>query len=237
VTPLGGARPSWQLDERDHAGREHLDAAYVAGYDAKADVDAEEEVEFLRSHGLDLKTTLVDLGAGTGLIAVAAAPFAHRVVAVDPSPSMLQASRRRAADEGVENVEFVEAGFLTYEHRGEKPQLVHSRNALHHLPDFWKGVALARVRELLAPGGTFVLRDLVYSFEPYEADERFAEWLAAAAASPAQGWTRAELEEHIRGEHSTFSWLFEQLLEHAGLAIREIAHRSGVYATYVCTVA
>jgi SAM-dependent methyltransferase len=237
VTPLGGVRPSWQLDERDHAGPEHLDAGYVAGYDAKAGVDAAEEVELLRRHGLGVETTLVDLGAGTGLIAVSAAPFAHRVVAVDPSPSMLDAAQRRAAEERIENVDFVEAGFLTYGHQGQKPQLVHSRNALHHLPDFWKGIALARVRELLAPGGTFVLRDLVYSFEPNEADERVAEWLAAASSSPAEGWTRAELEEHIRAENSTFSWLFEVLLEHAGFAIRETAHSSGVYATYICTAA
>jgi SAM-dependent methyltransferase len=225
---------AWIPDERVHAGPEHLDAAYVDGYDAKSGLDPVEELELLRAHGLGRETMLVDLGAGSGLAAVAAAPHCRRVVAVDPSPAMLAVAARRAAAAGVANVELVEAGFLTYEHRGAPPGLVHSRNALHHLPDFWKGIALRRVAELLAPGGTFVLRDLVYSFEPAEAEERLEAWFAGAAPSPARGWTRAELEEHVRTEHGTFAWLLAPLLEHAGFEIRAAEHRGGAYATYVC---
>ena len=32
-------------------------------------------------------------------------------------------------------------------------------------------------------------------------------WFANAPTDPAAGWTRAELAEHVRSEHSTFSWL------------------------------
>jgi ubiquinone/menaquinone biosynthesis C-methylase UbiE len=227
-------RPAWLLDEAAHAGHEHLDPAYAATYDAKAGLDPAAELALLREHGLDAGTTLVDLGAGTGLVALAAAPHCRRVVAVDPSSAMLARLRERAAAAGLENVECVEAGFLTYEHDGEPPQLVHSRNALHHLPDFWKGIALARVADMLAPGGTFLLRDLVFSFEPHEADERVETWLAGAAPSAEEGWTRAELEEHLRGEYSTFSWLLEPLLEHAGLEVREVSHRPHAYSSYVC---
>jgi cyclopropane fatty-acyl-phospholipid synthase-like methyltransferase len=225
----------WCLDERAHAGPEHLDPAYVAGYDAKTGADPEEELVLLRAAGLEQETTLVDLGAGTGLVALAAAPHCRRVVAVDPSAAMLRVARARVATAGLANVELVEAGLLSYEHRGDPPQLVHSRNALHHLPDFWKALALARVRELLAPRGVFLLRDLVYGFEPAEAEERIEAWLADAAATASEGWTRAELEHHVRSEHSTFSWLLEPLLEHAGFEIREVSHRRGAYATYVCT--
>jgi SAM-dependent methyltransferase len=217
----------WRLDERAHAGPEHLDGEYVAGYDEKTGTDPAEELALLRAHGLGPGTTLVDLGAGTGLVAAAAAPHCRRVVAVDPSPAMVAVLRARG-------LEAVEAGFLTYEHQGDAPQLVHSRNALHHLPDFWKGLALARVRALLAPGGTLVLRDLVWSFEPDEAEERIERWLAGAAPAADAGWTRAELEEHVRGEHSTYAWLLEPLLEHAGFAIVESSHRAGAYSTYVC---
>jgi SAM-dependent methyltransferase len=217
------------IDERAFAGPEHLDPSYVAGYDRKAGLDPAEELAFLQAHGLGADTTLVDLGAGTGVLAAAAAPHCRRVVAVDPSPAMVAELRARG-------LEAVEAGFLTYEHDGDPPQLVHSRNALHHLPDFWKGVALARVRALLAPGGTFLLRDLVYPFEPHEAEERLEEWVAGGAASSELGWTRAELEEHVRTEHSTYSWLLERLLLHAGFTIDDATHR-GVYATYVCRAA
>ena len=77
----------WQLDERAHAGPEHLDPAYVAGYEAKSDVDVQEELALLLAHGLDGKTTLVDLGAGTGALALVAASHCRRVVAVDGSSS------------------------------------------------------------------------------------------------------------------------------------------------------
>lgn len=224
----------WRLDERAYAGLEHLDAGYVARYDAKSGVDADDELALLLANGLDSQTTLVDLGAGTGRLAVVAAPHCRRVVGVDPSPAMLGVARDRATAAGLANVVFVNAGFLTYRHEGERPRLVHSRNALHHLPDFWKGVALARVHDVLARGGVFILRDLVFSFEPHEADARIEAWLAGAAASPAAGWTRAELEEHVRTEHSTFSWLLEPLLEHAGFDIVDAEHRRGAYSTYVC---
>jgi len=228
---------AWYPDERALAGREHLDATYVAGYDAKSGVDEAAELRLLLAHGLHANATAVDLGAGTGRLALLAASHCRRVVAVDPSPSMLAVARDRAAAAGRQNVEFVGAGFLTYEHEGEPADLVHSRNALHHLPDFWKGIAFARVRDLLAPNGIFILRDLVFSFEPCEAGETIERWLADAPVSSAVGWTRAELEDHVRSEHSTFSWLLEALLVHAGFRILDSVHDRGVYATYVCTPA
>lgn len=221
--------PSWYPDERAHAGPEHLDPAYVASYDAKADLDLAAALDLLHRHGLGHGTTFVDLGCGTGLLAAAAAAAARRVVGVDVSRAMLDVARRRS-----EAVEWVDAGFLTYQHSGDPPQLVHSRHALHHLPDFWKGVALARIHDLLVPGGTLVLRDLVYDFEPAQAGNRIAEWLEGAAPSPEKGWIRSELEEHVREEHSSFSWLLEPLLEHAGFAIVERDVVGGIYATYVC---
>jgi SAM-dependent methyltransferase len=221
--------PGWYPGEREHAGPEHLDAAHVAGYDAKTGLDLEDALALLRRHGLGAETTLVDLGCGTGLVAAAAASEAGRVIGVDPSPAMLEVARRRSGA-----VEWIEAGFLTYEHDGDSPQLVHSRNALHHLPDFWKGLALSRIRDLLAPGGVLVLRDLVYDFEAAEADHRIEEWLAGAASTPVEGWTRAELESHVREEHSTFAWLHQALLEHVGFEVVERDVRGRIYATYVC---
>jgi SAM-dependent methyltransferase len=220
---------SWYPDERGHAGPEHLDAGYVAGYDAKAQLDLDAALDLLRSHGLGPDATLVDLGCGTGLLAAAAAAEARRVVGVDVSPAMLEVARARS-----DAVEWVEAGFLTYEHAGDPPRLVHSRNALHHLPDFWKAVALVRIHDLLAPGGVLVLRDLVYDFEPAESDRRIDEGLVGGAPTPAAGWTRGELEEHVRDEHSTFTWLLEPLLEHAGFETVERRVGGGIYGTYVC---
>jgi SAM-dependent methyltransferase len=86
-------RPDWYLDELTHAGPEHLDAAYVATYDRKAQTDFSEDLALLRAQGLTEASTLIDLGAGTGGLALGAAAWCGRVVAVDVSPAMLTAPR------------------------------------------------------------------------------------------------------------------------------------------------
>jgi putative AdoMet-dependent methyltransferase len=96
---------------------------------------------------------VVDLGAGTGAFAVPGAKYCRKMIAVDTSKPMLDFGAQKAKAAGVANIEFVHAGFLTYAHRDEAADAVVSRMALHHLPDFWKVVALDRVRALLKKGG------------------------------------------------------------------------------------
>jgi SAM-dependent methyltransferase len=225
----------WKFDESAHAGPEHLDAEYVAGYDRKAGTDPAEDVQVLRDAGVTEGSVVVDLGAGTGTFAVAMAPWCREVVAVDVSAPMRAATRERCRELGIHNVRGVEAGFLSYEHSGAPVAAEYSRNALHHLPDFLKAVALERVAELLAPGGVLLLRDLVYSFEPAEADAVFERWFAGASPSSEVGWTRAELEEHVRTEFSPFSWILEPMLERCGFEIRAAEYApTQTYAAYTC---
>jgi len=220
--------PNWHLDELAHAGREHLDASYVAAYDEKSPTDWSEDVAVLRALGIGATSTVNDLGAGTGAFARAIAPHVARVVAVDVSEPMVAAMRAQGIDA-------VRAGFLGYEHAGTPPDAVFTRNTLHHLPDFWKAIALERVGRLLRPGGVLRLRDLVYSFEPAEADAAITQWLATAPDDPRAGWTAAELAEHVREEHSTFTWLLEPMLERAGFEIRDRSlSPTRTYGAYTC---
>jgi SAM-dependent methyltransferase len=228
-------RPRWFPDELALAGQEHLDPTYAAGFDRKSGGGAEEEVDVLVELGLDLDSTFVDLGAGTGTLALLAAAGCRRVVAVEPSDAMLGVLRERLRESPNDRVEVVQASFLTYEHTGSPADFAYSRNALHHLPDFWKAVALERIRAFLRTGGLLVLRDVVYSFEVGAAEETFERWFAGAAEDPAEGWTQADFEEHIREEHSTFSWLLEPMLEHTGFEILTRDYRpQRTYAGYVC---
>lgn len=227
--------PSWYFDELAHAGSEHLDPGYVPGYDHKAGTDPADDLDALRDLGLNETHTLVDLGAGTGTFALAAAPLCRHVIAVDVSPVMLAHMREKAARAEIENIECMQGGFLSYEPQGAPADFVYSRHALHHLPDFWKAVALARITAMLKTGGIFYLRDLVFSFEPDEAEHVIETWLAAAPEHAEQGWTRAELETHLREEYSTFSWLLEPMIEHAGFAIQSVNHgASRVHSAYTC---
>ena len=228
---------SWLLDEVAGAGRENLDQAHVARYDEKEDADAVEEVRLLERLGLLTATsTVVDLGAGTGQFALAAAHKCLRVVAVDVSPVMVDRLQRNVRSSGLTNVECVSAGYLTYEHQGLPVDLIYSRYALHHLPDFWKGVALSRMFDMLRPGGALRLWDAVYSFEPNEAGARLEAWMEQAGPGGIhEGWSRAELAEHIRDEDSTFTWLLEPMLERVGFQITEAHYdESAVFAKYLC---
>ena len=224
----------WWLDELAHAGAEHLDAEYVAGYELKAGYDPTDDVNALRALGLNARSTVVDLGAGSGVFATAVAPFCASVTAVDVSPAMHAALVTRIAEANLDNVHAVNAGFLSYEHAGPPADFVFSRNALHQLPDFWKGIALQRAASFLRPGGILRLRDLVFDFDPQDADDRIGAWFAGATTDSARGWTASELAEHVRGEFSTYAWLLEALLEHTGFEVIERGFRRAAYGTYTC---
>lgn len=222
------------IDELAYAGPEHLDSDFVSGYDRKQGYpDPAEDLALLQRYGLGEASTVVDLGAGTGQFAVAAAGAFGRVVAVDVSPVMLTNLRLRAAAADLSNLELIQAGFLSYEHAGPPADAVHTRNALHQLPDFWKAVALDRIVRMLRPGGVLRLHDLIYGFQPHEADEVFVRWFDGAASDPADGYTSQDYAEHIRTEHSTFSWLLEPMLAATGFDIVD-ADQGLVYGTYTC---
>jgi SAM-dependent methyltransferase len=148
---------------------------------------------------------------------------------------MLAILKEKAERLGIENIECVRGGFLTYEHRGEPADFVYSRNALHHLPDFFKALALNRIASILRPGGGLRLHDLIFSFDPREGEHIIEAWLASAVEQPERGWTRTEIEKDVREEHITFSWLLEPMLERAGFTIQDARHHaSRCYSAYTC---
>ena len=232
----GKAAPQWLLDEMATIGRENLDADHVAGYDDKEDARALEEVGLLQEFGLGAGSTVIDLGAGTGQFSLAVSPHCRRVFAVEISPPMLTRLRSKVAAAGASNVDVVEAGFLTYEHPGPPVDFAYSRWALHHLPDFWKAIALRRIRAILPNGGVLRLSDIVFSFEPDETEERIEAWCASLPVEPPSpgDWSRADIEEHVKDEHSTFTWLLEPMLDRSGFQIERADYSSDqVRAAYI----
>ena len=168
------------------------------------------------------------------MLAVEAARLCRHLPAIDPSAAMLEHARTLADHAGVANITFVRAGFLTYEHACEPPDVIVSVRALHHLPDFWKARSLARLHDMLRPGGTLHLSDLVYSFEPADADRAIAAWIDATA-DPTTGFPRTFFEDHVRNEYSTYAWILEGILRRAGFDILEASYDPRqTYATYTC---
>lgn len=116
--------------------------------------------------------------------------------------ALVAATRAKVADRGASNVACVQAGLLTYRHDGEPVDFVYTRRVLHHLPDLWKPVALARIAGLLRPGGVLKLRDLVFSFEPAEAEERARAWTPPPPTRRPAGHGRNGAELSPRGQRT-----------------------------------
>jgi SAM-dependent methyltransferase len=228
------ARPGWLLDELGSAGRENLDPLHVARYDLIEDAGASDEVVLLRELGMDSESVVVEIGTGTGQFTVAAAPHCKTVIAVDVSPPMLAALAAKLQDTNLDNVQVARAGFLTYQHHGPEADFIYSRYALHHIPDFWKGVAFARAFAALRPGGVMRVWDVVYHFDPSEAEARLEAWCASGGPSGADTWSREDYEEHVRDEHSTYTWVLEAMATRAGFVIEHAAYSDdGIFAQYI----
>ena len=169
----------YQYEEQEHPG---------ADFDAVAESYDEAQGRFRDIQGeireilqfLDLKAdqTILEIGTGTGELALAASPHCARVYAADLSAGMLRFAKRKAASRGVANVDLLQGGFLTYRYLGTPLDAIVTQLALHHLPDFWKQVALMRMAGMLKEGGELCLRDMVYSFEVREYESFFpAIWM------------------------------------------------------------
>lgn len=113
----------------------------------------------------DSDDVVLDLGAGTGAIALALAPHAERVLARDISEGMMEEGRRKADERGLANVEFAYGEFREPEVDSDQPiDIVTSNFALHHLADDEKREA---IREMAATGARrIVLGDVAFFEEP-----------------------------------------------------------------------
>ena len=227
--------PAWQYHEPDHPGADFdaLAEIYDRNMQKFRDVqgEIEEVLDFLT---LQPDQSVLEIGTGTGEFALAAARHCRKVYAVDLSAGMLGYAEKKAQTRGVSNVEFLPGGFLTYRHEGAPLHAIVSQIALHHLPDFWKQIALLRMAGLLAEGGKLCLRDVVYSFDPTKHGEFLDEFISKAAERAGPKFARS-ICEHVRNEYSTTDWIMQGIIERAGFRIEKATHSHGFFALYLCT--
>jgi len=167
-------------------------------------------------------------------LAIEVSKRCSKVFAVDVSVTMLEYAKQKAQKQGIDNIEYCHAGFLTYEHYGEPLDVVVSQLALHHLPDFWKLIALKRINSMLKKGGKFYLRDTVYSFNVDNYGEFFNTWLSGIRQLAGEELAH-DTEIAISDEYSTYDWIMEGLIKRAGFEIDRIDYYEGFLAVFVCT--
>lgn len=228
--------PKWQWDESGKISTDYRDAVQAANYDARhirlGQTEAEYE-EILDCIAPQPNWRLVDIGAGTGTFAIAAARRCREVYAIDISQAMLDVAVAKARAAGIDNIKFLRGGFLTYQHAAEPVDAIVSQLALHHLPDMWKQIALGRLAGMLARGGVLYLRDVVFRFEHDQYAEVFDKWVGKVAELFGEECMAAQAESHIRREFSTFGWIMEGLLQRAGFEIEQADYNRRL-AAYFC---
>ncbi len=226
------ASATWLYNEFAYTGTDYGDPEEVARYESRMgeirNFDAE-AAEIMHAVGLQPEQTLLELGMGTGWFALRAAGHCQFVHACDISKPMLEYARLRAREAGIQNIAFHHAGFLTYVHDGEPADVVVSQLALHHIPDFWKAVALHRIARAVKPGGVFWLKDVVFGFELGDYERVFDEARESFPPAFREPWVG-----HVNREFSTQAWIMEGLLERAGFNIESTEEGPLLAVSYLC---
>ena len=224
---------SWQYDEFSGFALDFHDPTQVAAYDSRQNTKIENERALVAALNLTSTHTVIEYGCGTGAFTIAAATICEQVVAVDISKAMLTYAQAKADAFGLRNIQFCQAGFLTYSHKANTADAIVTKYAFHHLPDFWKSIALAKMYRHLKLGGVLYIEDVIFSFHPNAYDQAIEEWISELT-SKGMGFSRADFEAHVREEHSTYAWILEGLLEKAGFEIEQRDISTPVYASYRC---
>ncbi len=155
----------------------------MSAYDAIARIydawsrSVTEDVGFYVERAREAGEPVIELGFGTGRIAIPTAEAGIRVIGVDSSRGMLAVCRRRAATAGVADRLDLRLGDLARPPVCERARLVTApfRALLHLADDCERRDALAAVRKLLLPAGHFVFD--VFAPSPEDIEETHESWL------------------------------------------------------------
>jgi ubiquinone/menaquinone biosynthesis C-methylase UbiE len=191
----------------------------------------------LERAALEGKERVLDVGAGTGLLALGAADRALSVIAVDISPAMCARLAARARAAGKANVEVREGDAAALPVADESVEVVISNYCFHHLPDPAKQRALAEVRRVLVPGGRFIFGDMMFSFSAASPrDRRVLRRLALRMARRGPAGILRLLRNGARlmlgrAEHPAPPQWWEGALVRAGfdaVSVKALEHEGGI---------
>src|SRR6201996_2618077 len=216
----------WYYNERGRIGLEPA-VASIYGQNDDADQRARAALVML---GVKKGWRIADIGCGNGVLATEAALMGAEVDAIDISPAMLALAEvysrdRRAA------VRTQSAGLLSFTYQPDSYDLIVSEFTLHHLPDFWKAVALSRIFAALKPGATFYLRDIVFVSMPDGSERSVEQW--ADFSSKNHDFARDSVVTHMRDEYSTFGWVMERMLTETGFGLVPADYHAPMHGTYL----
>lgn len=242
----------WIYNEFKHVGVDYSKSDYAGVYDDQMksfrDYEAEAK-EFIKKLGVannemlsgeslakpvvtnSETLTVVDIGCGTGAFAIHAAKYLKKIYAVDVSDEMLKIAKSKAKMNAIKNIEFCQSGALQFR-LAREVDVVFSKWAFHHLPDYWKQVALLNFNKLLKINGILLLADWVFRFDSdYEA---YMESIFGNLSNHFDNDFVDEAKLHVKEEFSTFDWILRGMIERAGFFIEKMDAEDPLASEFLC---
>lgn len=179
----------------------------------------------------------VDVGAGTGLLALELGAVVDQVWAVDIAPAMCEYLRMKAASAGLENVAVATASAASLPLVDECADVVVSNYCFHHLDGDGKRAAIAEAYRVLRPGGRLVFGDMMFALGVGDARNRQVlrdKVLAMVRRGPAGLWRLLRNAVRIIGrrwERPAGAHWWEAELRRAGfvdVSVELLDHEGGV---------
>ncbi len=216
----------WYYNQRRRIG---LDRAVTAlcDHDDDSDLRAREALSML---GVKKGWRIADIGCGNGVFACEAALMGAEVDAIDISPAMLALAQLHARNRRVP-IRTRSSGLLSFAYEPNSYDLIVSEFTLHHLPDFWKAVAMSRIYRALKPGASFYLRDIVYAAMPDAVERDVEQWADYEIKN--HDFSRESVVTHMRDEYSTFGWVMERMLTDVGFTLVSADYHAPMHGTYL----
>jgi len=227
----------WTYNEFNQVGVDYSKTEKVHEYDDEMesfrdyDDEARKFVEKIKKKNTQ-ELIVADIGCGTGAFSIHASKYFKKTYAVDISQEMISLASTKAKKQEITNIEFVNSGFLQFK-PVEEIDIVHTKWAFHHLPDYWKQAALFNINKMLKLGGIFYLADVVFKLDhDYESN---IDLLIEDMARQHGNEFAHEVKVHIKEEYSTFDWIIQGLIERAGFEIKELNDEDVLLTEYLCT--
>lgn len=113
----------------------------------------ERKLELTRQH-MHQNMRALEIGCGTGTIAIAHAPFVKQIDAIDISSNMLAIAKEKSIASNISNITFTQVKLEDMKVDPETYDMIMAHSILHLLSD--KEAAIATIGKMLKPGGIFV---------------------------------------------------------------------------------
>ncbi len=154
---------SWQTQTADPV-RDQFGAVAAAYATSSYHSSGPDLAALVSAAGLTGSERVLDLGCGAGHTALAVAPHAATVTAVDLTPEMLVVAAELARSKGITNITFRSADVAALPFEDASFDLITSRVSAHHYAD--PRAALREAARVLRPGGSMLLIDTVAPEDP-----------------------------------------------------------------------